>query len=119
MTPVNLESSTDMDGNYEAEVDADMVQISLNWGTAGRDSKIMAVQKTAMQYIYQTYWLVGISTDDGSTWTYYKVNKETNPQTKQIGFYYKELPWGEWAMEFNQMPSTFVVTDYAVNTMEA
>jgi hypothetical protein len=114
--PVNLESQFDTDGNYEASSDVDVVKLALNWTEPGRYSKIMSAQKTAMEYIYQTYWIVGISQDSGASWTYYKVNKEANPAGKQIGYYYFELPVGEWAMEFYKMPAAFVVTDYAVDT---
>jgi hypothetical protein len=118
MEPVNMESVTDTSGNYTAVVDAYAVTIAFEWTEPGRLSKIMSQQKTAMEYIYQTYWIVGISTDDGASWVYYKINKEVNPQTKQIGFYYNELPWGEWSMEFHKMPADFLIADYTVNTME-
>jgi len=116
LSPVNLEDGLDASGYYDANSDIDALKLTIGWTEPGRYSKILAAQQTAMKYIYQTYWIVGISQDGGSSWTYYKVNKSANPAFKQVGYYYHELPVGEWTMEFYKMPDVFDITDYTVDT---
>jgi len=112
---INLQEIHNVIGIYSAYSDADVKEIIVTWDEPGKYSKINAEQKSVMEYIYQTYWIIGISIDEGATYTYYKVIKSNPLQLEQWKYYYDTLPWGNCALKFTELPG-FDIDDYEVDT---
>ncbi len=115
LVPLNVNEVNTVSGSYLANPTAYRKEFDLVWGSPGKDSKIGDTLKLVIEYMIQTYWVVGISTDNGSTYTYYKVKKDSLSLEQQRNLY-TELPWGSGKLKLILEPN-FDINNYLVDSL--
>jgi hypothetical protein len=114
--PINVQANTDLDGNYDATVDAWVDGYRMEWN----DDALISVSMMAILIsIFKTSWIVGFSFDDGATWNYFSVILSEEFSIKQMLYLNDTLPYGETSLELHKKPSVFDVDDFIIDNMEA
>ena len=114
LRPINLEEITTVDGSYKAYSDVDMYILNFSWDSVASGGKITPTMKTIIEYMFKTYWLIAISTDDGVSYTYYKVDKSSSLNFELQLFKNPTRPYGNTALFLRAMPDAFDIADYTV-----
>jgi hypothetical protein len=88
-------------------------EITLAWGSPGVEGKISDAGRIALRLTYMTYWIIGISFDNGQNFTYYRVDK-TSPLNMELQKYtFSGLPMGNASLHFIEIPD-FDITEFTI-----
>jgi hypothetical protein len=117
-TPINAQATNTILGEYKSFPTAYAPSLLLSWPSS---AKITVAGKNALNLILQTYWLVGLSLDFGTTWTWYKVKKDAFAISKpRFLFDDNSLDaYNNTKLELIQMPSGWSLSNYLLNNLGA
>lgn len=120
LKPINNESMRFITGEYENSPTAYTPELLLKWAAAGQDARILDTGRAAFEGAFQSVWVTGLSFDGGTTFIYYKIDKDTAMSMSQQTFLYNDTntqPYGNYQLHLIQMPISFIVTDYLTNQL--
>ena len=118
--PINNESMRFITGEYENSPTAYTPELLLKWATPGTEAKILDTGRAAFEGAFQGIWVVGLSFDGGTTFIYYKVDKDGSMTMAQQSAIFSDTgtaPYGSYQLHLLQQPASFVITDYLINEL--
>ena len=110
IVPIAGQSVSRLDGNYFSRPTAYARELSLKWGEPGKSSKLIG-GKLAIEDIFKSYWVIGLSFDRGVNWAWYKVKKDSALSMGQASFNYSWQPWGNTELTLVYLEN-FNIVDY-------
>ena len=118
--PINNESMRFITGEYENSPTAYTPELLLKWATPGTEAKILDTGRAAFEGAFQGIWVVGLSFDGGTTFIYYKVDKDGSMTMTQQSAVFSDTgtaPYGSYQLHLLQQPASFIITDYLINEL--
>jgi hypothetical protein len=118
--PINNDSMRFITGEYENSPTAYTPEILLKWTTPGAESKILDTGRAAFEGAFQSIWVVALSFDFGTTYIYYKVDKDAAMTMSQQSFIFNDtgtVPYGNYQLHLIQQPANFIITDFLTNML--
>jgi hypothetical protein len=110
IVPIAGQSVSRLDGNYFSRPTAYPRELSLKWGEPGKSSKLVG-GKLAIEDIFKSYWVIGLSFDRGVNWAWFKVKKDSALSMGQASFNYSWQPWGNTELTL-VLVENFNIVDY-------
>lgn len=112
---INQTGAYSVDGTYKSTQDA-YARIKIFTWTA--DTTCDEDQRDIVEDVYMSEWVVGVSEDDGVTYQYYAVVKDSGITSAQEIYMHDALPHGNQELVLAVLPY-FVLADYITDTLGA
>ena len=115
LQPINLNSVRTLDGTYYASPTGYAREFTLSWGNPGDSGRININLKNALEMAFKTFWVIGLTFDNGATYTYYKLKKENNLAMEQTKYLHDILPYGNSSIILIEL-NNFNINTYLLTT---